>query len=145
LDTVGVTAIVLVLIVVYTVAAIAKKRGSRSTAVEAVSNPPERPARAASSIVPTVASEAPAVAHESSKSARKGRASSVPEITVETPLGPVTLKQPKKSAAGLVIALGQSEDHLDWFYDVYRREYLERATANLKAYKAGRKGRSSLV
>jgi hypothetical protein len=55
----------------------------------------------------------------------------------------VTLKKPRRPATALVVALGQSEDHLIWFYNVYRREYLERAVANLKAYKKGGKDRAS--
>jgi hypothetical protein len=56
----------------------------------------------------------------------------VVEITVDTPHGPVRFKKPRRPVAAVVVALGQSEDHLSWFFDVYRREYLERASAKVR-------------
>lgn len=67
----------------------------------------------------------------------------IPEITVDTPLGRVSFKKPRKPVGAVIVALGQSEDHLRWFYDVHRREYLERAAANCRAYQRGKKDASN--
>jgi hypothetical protein len=66
----------------------------------------------------------------------------VPEITVDTPIGRVSFKKPRKPVGAIIVALGQSEDHLQWFYDVHRRGYLKRATGKYRAYESGKKDRS---
>jgi hypothetical protein len=73
---------------------------------------------------------------------QKRKPRSVPEVIVDTPLGKVSFKKPRKPVGAIIVGLGQSEEHLRWFYDVYRREYLERAVANWRAYKRGNKDRS---
>jgi hypothetical protein len=59
------------------------------------------------------------------------------QTTVDTPLGPVSFRKARRPVAAIVVALGQSEDHLRWFYDVYRKGYLKRAVAKLRAVERG--------
>ena len=63
---------------------------------------------------------------------------------MDTPLGQVRFKKPRKPQAAVIVALGQSEEHLRWFYDVYRKDYLTRAVANLEAYEHGKKDPSTV-
>lgn len=74
---------------------------------------------------------------------RKRTAKPTPEIVMDTPLGKITIKKPRRPAGALIVALGQDEDHLRWYYDVYRRAYLKRAVSNLNAYQQGKKDRSA--
>jgi hypothetical protein len=124
------------LLVIYAVVGAARKKASLGT-----------PPVPMTVLAPTDAQappSAPAVMDEPMrKPARRRKAPGVVEITVETPLGPVTIKRPRRPAGALVVALGQSEDHLEWYYSVYRRDYLKRAVANLKTYEKGMKDRSS--
>ena len=40
-----------------------------------------------------------------------------------------------------MVSLGQAEEHLRWYYDVYQRDVLQRAVNNLKGYQQGRRDR----
>ena len=65
-----------------------------------------------------------------------------PEIVVDTPLGKVTFKRPRRRVEALVVALGQAEDHIRWYYDVYQRDVLKRAESNLRGYQQGKRDKS---
>jgi hypothetical protein len=138
----AIAAVILLLLLIFTVAAISKRKAPASDTRVSASSTHARIEPQASPTRPVVVPEV-AVTNGPAKPTRKRRTPRVVEITVETPFGPVTLKKPRRPATALVVALGQSEDHLDWYYNVYRREYLERAVANLKAYQKGKKDRSS--
>lgn len=138
MEPLAVAAVLVLLLVIYIVAGVAKKKAPSSDPGTVASMTPARTDAQAPSCASVVTADEPVL-----KTPRKRKAPRVVEITVETPLGPVTLKIPRRPAAAVVVALGQSEDHLNWFYNVYRRQYLQRAVANLKAYEKGTKDRSS--
>jgi hypothetical protein len=73
--------------------------------------------------------------------ALRAKRAAAKEVTVNTVLGEVTIKNPQHRSIAL-IAYSQAEEHLMWYYDVYRREVLARAIDNLNAYLAGRRQRS---
>lgn len=138
MEPLAVAAAIVLLLVICTVAGVTKKKAPASDpSTVAIVTPAQTDAQAPS-CASVVTADEPML-----KTPRKRKAPRVVEITVETPLGPVTLKQPRRPAAAVVVALGQSEDHLNWFYNVYRRQYLQRTVANLKAYEKGTKDRFS--
>lgn len=59
------------------------------------------------------------------------------DVMVQTPLGPVKLDN-RKGRSAAIVALGRSEQHLRWFYDVHRKEVLQRAVKNLHDYQQGK-------
>jgi len=63
-------------------------------------------------------------------------------VTIDTDLGRVTIKNPYHRSIA-IIASGQSEEHLQWYYGVYRKEELARAVEELNQYLQGEKPRSS--
>ncbi len=73
---------------------------------------------------------------DGSLQALKAKRARLSEVTLETPLGTVTVQNPHQHAAA-IIALGQSEDHIKWYFDVHQRNVLERAVENLRAYQNG--------
>jgi hypothetical protein len=63
-------------------------------------------------------------------------------VTIDTDLGRVTIKNPYHGSLA-IIASGQSAEHLEWYYNVYRKEELERAVGHLNQYLQGEKQRSN--
>jgi hypothetical protein len=63
-------------------------------------------------------------------------------VTIETDLGTVTMKNPYQGTVA-IIASGQSEEYIRWYYDLHRKEELIGVVAELNQYLQGEKPRSS--
>jgi hypothetical protein len=59
--------------------------------------------------------------------AARARAS---EVTLQTNLGEITIRNPYGGSIA-IIAAGQSEEHLRWYFNIHRKEELERAVVDL--------------
>jgi hypothetical protein len=75
-------------------------------------------------------------------SRRKAKAVRPRDAAVDTALGAVTIKNRYDHSAA-IIGLGQTEAHLRWYYDVYRKRILSHAIENLNKYLDGKKERSA--
>jgi len=52
------------------------------------------------------------------------------EVTIQTDLGEITIRNPYGGTVA-IIAVGQSEEHLRWYFAIHRKEELERAVEDL--------------
>lgn len=74
--------------------------------------------------------------------ALRARRALAEKVTIETDLGIVTIKNPYGGTIA-IIASGQSEEYVRWYYDFHQKEELTGAAKELDLYLKGKKPRSS--
>ena len=74
--------------------------------------------------------------------ALRAKRSLAQQVTIETDLGIVTMRNPYQGTVA-IIASGQSEEYILWYYDFHRKEELIGAVAELNQYLLGKKPRLS--